>query len=378
MSSMLLRVAFDGGYEQGTPTRFELREGFGTHEIAILDFPMPNNLVLGVVPEMTPMAIRWGMSPLDVRTFYGYVNHHEALVNNDPSQGQYLRIFCVGSSRPLNTPNPVSWSGVTGSFVAKQVAERHNLRALVHSPKTLIPFWSPGQDSDFVMMNRLADYCGYRFWVSGSTLYFLDPLILLQNPTRHIPEYWMNNTREDTLLSLKVIAGSLAPRSNPSVVQKVFGLDGGSGAIIQATSAREFNDAGLPRPVGVSIHPQSVDNLADAHRITEASSAKGEWITISATLIGDGKVRTGDLVELQGSMVATEYAGVWLCGSAVHVMEPKKDNTPQFRTHLELSRNQQNQTYFAASGSLRDTSADVPAVLRDGVWESSLLETLNV
>lgn len=378
MSSLLLRVAFEGGYDQGTPTRFELREGFGTHEIAILDFPLPQQLVLGIVPEMTPLAIRWGYSPLDVRTFYGYVNHHETQAINDASPGQYLRVFCIGSSQPLNSPYPGSWSEVTGSFIAKQVATRHSLRALVHTPKTVIPFWSPGRDSDFAMMNRLAEYCGYRFWVSGSTLYFLDPRILLQNPAPHVPEYSMDNKASDTLTGIQVVAGSLAPRRNTSLVQKVFGIDDGSGSLIQATSARQYDEAGLTKPGGLSIHRDSVDSLAEAHRITEASSGLGEWNNLSATLVGDGRTRIGGLVDLQGNILNNEYAGTWLCNSAVHIMEPQRDNRTQFTTQVELSRNQKDQTYFSTSNTIRDTSAEVPAILRSGLWESSELENINV
>lgn len=376
MSDLFYRDAYEGGYDHGEILRAEIREGIGSHQIAILDYPIPASNFTEFAPELTPMAYRWGTSPLDVRTFYGYVNHHEYVDSAMSDSDRYLRFYCVGTSQPMNNPWPTSWRDVTASYIARLVAERHGLRAIVHRSQTLLPYWTPGQDSDFAMMNRLAEETGYHFWVDGATLFFIDPQVLLTSPDRSLAaEYVMDFEVTDTLVNVQSIHGSLAPVAQAPVVQRVFGIDAGSGTLITASSTQQSRERGIPQPVGAKVYPKAVDSLAEAHRLNDTAATSGAWSRIQAQTVGDAKPRVGSLVSLSGGGLNQIYHGVWLVRDLVHVISTS-DN--RYLCQIELTRNSTDQVLFTTASTVRDALAEVPAVLRSGVWESEQLETVNV
>lgn len=376
MSDLVIRESYEGGYDHGNLNRAEIREGFGKHQIGIFDYPVPDSDFIHLAPELTPMAFRWGVNPDGIRTFYGYVNHHEMI---DGSDGPLMRFYCIGSSQSLNQPWPTSWRNVTGSYIARLVAERHGLRALVHNSKSILPYWTPGQGNDFEMMNRLAEETGFRFWVDGATLFFVDPQVLLTSPDRSLAaSYEFNRNNNDTLIGIRSINGSMAPVASAPAVQRVFGLDA-NGRMIKASSSQQLSDKGLPRPVNTQVYPKAVSSLAEAHRINESASVAGNWASVQATTYGDGRARVGGLVEVAGLALNKAYQGVWVASDITHVLDSTTNsNTWQYTAQIELIRNQKDQAYFSTHNSMKDTLAEVPAVLRSGRWESSILESVYV
>lgn len=377
MSSTIARTWYMGGYDLGVTQRVEVREGFSKHELAIIDYPSPRNLSTSVVPEMTPMTLQWGESPQAVRTFYGYVNHHEIVETGDTSM---LRVFCLGTSLPMNDPNPSSWSQVSASFIAKTVAARHGLRSILHQSKTVLPYWAQGTESDFAMMNRLADTSGYRFWVDGSTLYFLNPDVLIRTPqTSFVPVFTMNRDGRsvDSLQSIYVIAGSLAPTASAATIQEVYGIDANTGALIKSSSAATLADRGMTAPSQRTIAGKSVDSLAEARVITDASASLGSWVTTQVSLNSASMVHPGDLVNLQGAALHTDYQGYWLVSHGIHVISQDVNGAMTLLSDMELTRNQADHALFTLSSTLKSARAEVPAVLRNGKqWESEVLESV--
>lgn len=370
-------VVFEGGYDHGTLLRIEEREGFGNHQVAILDFPVPDSTYLNIAPEMTPVTLEWGVVPSGLRTFYGYVNHHET-VNLDGVS--VLRFFLIGTSQPLNDPEPVSWKGVTASYVARLIAEKHGLRSILHNSKTVLPYVTPGQDSDLGLLGRLAKDASFRTWVDGATLFFVDPTVMLTTPRQTVAaEYAFDRLSTDTIFGIQTITGSLAPVAGAPTRQRVYGVDDDAGLLIQASSAKSSADAGLLAPGNTIVYPKSVASLAEAHRITNNAAVSGNWVSIKVTTLGDGLPRVGSLVSLAGSALNQVYQGVWIAASLIHVMSPAPKTTAwTYSTQIELTRNQPSAPYFASFSSLKDTFSEVPAVLRSGRWEASVMEAVYV
>jgi hypothetical protein len=377
MPNLAADVVFEGGYDHGVLIRCEVREGFGKHQIAILDFPVPASEYTNLAPEMTPVTFEWGWAPTGLRTFWGYVNHHET-VNLDGES--VLRFFLIGTSQPLNAPWPNSWKGVTASYVARLVAERHGLRAIIHNSKTVLPYVTPGPDSDLALITRLADEAGFKCWVDGATLYFVDPTVMLTSPSRSIAaEYDFDRLSTDTIFGIQTVSGSMAPVASAPTVQRVFGLDENAGRLIQASSARSSSDAGLAAPINTTVYGKAVSSLAEAHRVSDLAATSGSWETLQVVTKGDGQARVGSLVSLAGQALNQAYSGVWMAGDIIHVMAPA-DRTSQwtYSTQIELTRNQKGKPFFSSFSSLKDTFSEVPAVLRSGRWESSILESVYV
>lgn len=376
MPRLVAWADFQGGYSTDSINRLEIREGFSKHGLAIVDFPVPRSALSGTVAEGTPMFVKWGNGPLDVRTFYGYVNHSETVTDANQS---FLRYFCVGTSLPLNEPNPSSWSDVSASFIAKEVATRHGLRAVVSRAPNVLPYWTQGNKSDFAMMKALAEHTGFRFWVDGSTLYFVDPLVLVRN-FQYAPSLVMHGQKTDNLKSIHVVSGSLAPRGGSrAAIKHVYGLDANAKALIEASSAKPLADRGLAAPQHREISTVTVDSLEEARRVVESAAMTTDWVTTEAQVEGNSRLRVGGLAVLSGGALHREYHGRWLVSGMTHVLEPGNSGEWQFTSELELSRNQQDEAFFSLSSGNESASREVPAALRrNSYWESQILESVYV
>lgn len=377
MSSLIIRDSYEGGYDHGSLLRAEIREGFGKHQIVMLDYPVPDSDFVNLAPEMTPLAFRWGYDPAGLRTFYGYVNHHEVI--DSQNYGSVLRVFCIGTSQPLNDPTPRAWRNVTASYVARLVAEKHGLRALVHKSKVILPYATSGQDSDMGLLNRLADSSGYRFWVDGATLHFVDPQVLLSTPDRSVAAtYTFDKQASDTLYKVHNIQGSMAPVSTAAAVQKIFGLDS-TGLLIRSNSTQMLHERGLAVPTNTEVYRGSVNSLEQAQQINEAAAVSGGWANLQVTTRGDGRARVGGLVNLEGSKLRQALTGTWVASDITHILDiTQMSRAWVYNTEIELIRNQSDHASFSTEHSVKDALSEVPAVLRNGKWESSNMESVYV
>lgn len=377
-SSLRNAVEFDGGYALGTPSRAELREGFGKHQVAILDFAVPRGTTRRIPPEMTPLAYRWGYGPSSLRSFVGYVNHHEILDSADTS---VLRLFTAGTSLPMNNPNPRSWTRVTASYVAREIGARHGLRVVLHKSPEILPYWTQGNETDFVMLQRLAKRAGFRVWVDGSTLYFLDPRKLVRTPRLQDLQVFTldGNASHDTLYRLHTISGSLAPRAGTLTRNEVYGIDSKSGSLIKATSNKVLSDQGHVQPSNKTINLLAADGPFEARRLAEASVSNGTWVVQEAEVAPNSKTRLGDVVRLGGSQIATGSEGLWLVSGTVQVIEnANRRRGSSLSTTLELTRDQQDALTYRASSALSAPRNIQPILRSTGRWEAHVLEDVYV
>lgn len=375
MRDLIAEVDYAGRpNDPGGLYRVEVREGFGKHALVMLDYPAPRRR-RSLIQEGNPLVLKWGWAPLDTRNFYGYVNHHEIVETN--SGTQFLRTFCLGTSMSLNDSGSSVWERVSPSFIARTVATRRGLRCVMHQAPRILPYWAQGNQSDFTMMKRLADTVGFRFWVDGSTMYFLDPARMLRQPTdRRTPSFEMyRDGLDDSLKDIKVISGSMAPGG--ASVQEIFGLDSNTGALIKSSSSRVFEERGLMKPAKRSVYPHSVGSLQEARQINEANAALGTWAHIEATVVGSPRVRLGRLVNLGGDALNDAHEGDWLVSGATHILETSENRQKTYFTDMELTRNNRRITRSNTS-AFRDAHREIPARLTRNRWESQILESVYV
>lgn len=352
----------------------EVREGFGSHEIAILDFPVPRRAGAALIDDMTPVEVTWGNSAGTLRQFQGYVNHPEIVESSGESRVRYL---CVGTSLPLNEPSLSAWSNVSASYVAKRVAEKHGLRSVVSRSTQLHPYVSGGNESDFSLLQSLAEKIGYRLWVNSGTLYFVDPLTLIRRST-HAPELSMGGPR-DNLLGLDVVSGTLAPRAGQvGSVKTIFGIDRHSGRLLQSSSAKSLKDRGFLLPKRRSVLTGSVETAEEARALANNDATNVEWVTAKADIRGGSAVRLGGLVNVTGRRVREELRGGWLVSGVTHVIESSEASV-HYSSELEITRNSKYDVQFRESGNVALGGRDVSSTLIAGErWESSIKEAVYV
>lgn len=372
------------GYDLGSPQRVEIREGFGKHTVVMADFEWPRTtLKFGVPPELTAMKLDWGIQPTDVRTFYGYVNHHEILDEFHAMKRSFarVRVFCVGTSLLMNQPSTRSWTSVTPSYVCRLLARQYGMRSVIHQSKYVESYIGQGTLSDFALLKKLADDTGFKLWVDGSTLQFLNPEVLISTPqATFVPSFTMNRIDgiTDSLKKVKVIAGSLAPRDQDSSVVNVFGIDMNTNVPIKLTGAQTFETYSMTAPTRTVVHPNGVSSLEEARKVIEAAVWNNVWAEMRADVSPVSNLRPGDICNIGGTALHPDYQGIWLVNGATHVMSRWSPFGYGMTSELDLTRNQQDRSKFQLKSGLIGVRKVVPCVTQNGVWKAQAMEDVIV
>ena len=359
------------------PLDVELRQSWGQHDLFYIRIEYYKNLKLQNLQlwaNNAPVQIIWGQSPNNTQTWYGYVNHHTTDSTSDSGTNtMQITYTCIGTSKPMNTDRTRTWGEVTGTYMAKTIAAQYGLRSVLTSSTWILPSEVQANESDFCFLNRMADKIGYRFWVSGGTLYFIDPSVAMQGGvTQTVPSYYMDKTFYylDTLRSFHMLSGDNVPGSVQST-RTMYGLDSQSGNPIQV-------NANLPGTVSSGIVQVNsewpTDNMSDAQNLVNAMQGRSQyWQAATAEVYGTSLLYPGKLIQLVGNQLNSEATGYWLVGSADHVMrssgtsDPSKD---KYVTRLELLRNTSQQVIV-----LKNVTKIIPEFITcnliNNVWRSS-------
>jgi hypothetical protein len=359
--------------------RVEVREGYGVHSMVLID--VTTGAANTAYPELAPVVLDFGRSPNDIVRWYGYVHHSSVLASNG-SQSVTTRYVCIGTSLPLNIQRTRSWKNVSPTSIARQVGRQNGLRTVISPSARRLTYWAQSGQSDFKLLQDLATEVGFRFWVEGTTLYFLDPrILLLGQRSQNIPVFSKNQQPGvmDTLKELSILTGTMVPRDNGTTgISSISGLDAKTGRVIKASSSANSGTAPFLNSITTA---RAVDNYADAQALMEARTlASRGWITMQATLYGTAKVAPGTLVAITGSSVSPDRAGRWMVTGTKHVINRDASNSGWvFTTTVDAERDQPYAVTFRSDANKRFKFDSVPAVLRNKqFWESSLLEDINV
>jgi len=233
--------------------------------------------------------------------------------------------------------------------------------------------------SDFELLLGLADETGYRLYVDGPNGEFFNPRTLLSSPLSHsVPFYQQVRGRNgvSSLLNFEVLTGRMIPRETGQTKQSVvFGVDKRSAGTLHATSTAV---AGMQRRV---LSEKSVDDFAVAQTLADAQtlSAQG-WITAKADINGNAAVDPGTLINVGGSAIATENAGLWLVRGVTHLFDLYAQRTKDiFTSSVALERDQIYAATFDRVASLSNTNDSIHATMRGNqVWVAQFMEDIRV
>lgn len=364
----------------GYLSRLEVREAFGVHSMALLDVSTPPTKNAAYA-ELTPVVLDYGRAPQDTARWYGYVHHSSALASSG-GRSVTTRYVCIGTTLPMNTQRTRSWKNTSPTAIVRQVARENGLRTVISPSLRRLTYWAQAGVSDFKLVQDLADETGFRFWVEGATLYFLDPrILLLGQKSQDIPVFSKSQTPGvfDTLQDMSILTGTMVPRSNGTTgTSTISGLDAKTGKVIKASVGA---DAGTTTFLNTINTSRSVTNYADAQAIAQARTlASRGWITMEATLYGTAKVSPGTLIGIGGTAVSSDRSGRWMVTGTKHIINRSSSNSGLlFTTTVDAERDQPYTVTFKSDANKRFKFNAVPAVLRDKqFWESSILEDINV
>jgi phage protein D len=332
------------------PLDIEFDFAWGQHDILYVRYEYFRGLNLTSHQpwaDNSPIRVVWGYSG-STQIWYGYVNHHSLNANADSgSKDMQITYTCIGTSKPMNSDTTKAWGQVTGTYMAKTIAAKYNFRAILTTTSWILPSEVQANESDFKFLSRMADKIGYRFWVSGGTLYFIDPSVAIQGSTNQaVPSFYMDKqfTYKDTIRDFVMLKGDNLPGSVISN-RSMYGLDPSTGQPFQVTAA---NTSGTTSTIDQINVEWPVSTQADATNLVNAWQGRSQfWQTATAELYGDSLLYPGKLVNLTGLQMPSESTGNWLVSSAQHTLMSSGTGVPNFDRyvcHVEMVRNSTSQT----------------------------------
>lgn len=351
----------------------ELRQAWGTHDLFFLRIEVPRTNInikkISLWPDNAAVRIVWGRKPADIQTWYGYVNHHTVDANADSgSKAMQITYTLIGTSKPMNTDVNKTWGEVTPTYIARTIAQKYGLRTVVTKTNWILPYEIQANESDFQFLNRIGLKVGYRFWVSGGTLYFIDPAVILAGSnSQGVPKYYMDKTfiRQDTIREFHVLDGDNVPGATKTK-RSIYGVDKNSGqpfaVVADGTSQYDINEIKNDR---WETDLNQAQNIANAWQ-----SMSQWWQSATAELYGNSFLYPGKVVYLDGIQMPTNKIGYWIVASADHVMKTSGTaitTYDKYITRVELLKNTEN-----IAPLIKNTTQITPefntCVLQSGKW----------
>lgn len=359
------------------PLDVSLEQTWGMHDMYTvrIEYNRGSNMA-SIVPwaDNAPVNITWGRRPNALQTWYGYVNHYEQASNADSgTHDLQFTYYLIGTSKPMNTETSRVWGNVSPTYIAKQMALKYHLRAVLTSTSTVLSNEVQANMSDFAYMNYIAGKVGYRFWVSGGTLYFIDPAVIVAGTSRQaVPVYRQDKlvTQQDTIRNFQQLQGDNLPGAVVAQRQ-MYGIDATSGHLFQS-SVGSGNTTKTETVLLAGSYGQANQILAGWQNLSQF------WIGATAELFGYSLLYPGKVVYLDGNALPGGNIGYWIVVSVKHILKASYTavaTNDKYVTQAVLMRN--------TSGtlpSIKDTNVISPefvtCTVSNGTWYSSSLQTI--
>jgi hypothetical protein len=326
-----------------------IEETWGQHDLVTIRIEYNRMYPMSTIKPWADNAlvqVVWGRRPNGLVNWYGYVSHHEMEGNADSgTHNLQLTYYCTGTSKPMNAEVSKVWGSVTPTYVAKMMAQKYHLRCVVTSTTWVLNGEVQANLSDFAYMQYLSGKAGYRFWVSGGTMYLIDPAVLLQGSSRQgVPVFTQDKSlsKQDTIRQFKLLRGDSLPGSTVATRQ-ISGIDITTGHIFQASTG----SGGITKQNTTRV----ATSWSGASQILAAWESLSQfWVGATAELFGSTLLYPGKVVYLQGQALPGGNAGYWIVVSVKHVLLASGTANPTA------------DKYVTQCVIMRNTSATIPAV----------------
>lgn len=370
------------------------------HPIALLDVVYTgtntNTATTGAVnswmylKEGTPIQINYGQRPYFVYPFLGYVSSYKLIRSNtDPANGNVtmtrVQYTIVGTSQIMQSTNNVAWKHSSPSTIVGNIANNNGFRGIIHTYQAAINYRLQNV-SDFRFVSQLADEIGYRFYVDNTDLYFINPQQLLdRNTNRAVPKFWSNNLPGvyDTVVSFNPLVGTITPDGGVVAQRNVIALNPNTGQITQATNTPILTaSANSSTTIGPQISKYYNEAPAESYYEAQQKATADYhrnlyWNIADAELWGDARVKPNTVVNITGTSIPENDAGLWLVQSATHTLtKAPPTGTNVANTYYIQTELVRDQIYTASTTTFSDASAvtqAAPPKLIGGRWRSSNL-----
>lgn len=371
VAPVLYSLQVNGQQINTIPLDIELRMSWGMHDLWFIRMaaPMssPRKHSLPVWPQNAAVRIVWGRGGSNMSTWYGYVHHHRFHTEED-SGAAALQITYVlmGTSKPLNSTKSRSWQNLTPEAIAAQIAAEARLRCIATPTGWGLDNETQASMSDFRFLNELGDKVGRRFWVSGGTMYFIDPAVLLApTTTRYVPQYRIDKQTglQDSAREFKLMNGDQLPGSELAT-RSIYGFDQSGNVIVGQAGSGQLQLTDTTRVAR---------SAGEAQNLARASQARAQfWLQACVEVFGHTMLYPGKLIHLAGDALLDQAQGYWIVTGVRHLLVSSRTGVPmldQYVTRVEIIRNTENQAPDL-TGIHQVRPEIVACTLRNGAWEA--------
>jgi phage protein D len=375
----------------GWSRAWDINMAFNKHTYAELDIlypgPFSSTASINTYTENSPIKVSYGTPPY-IETFYGYVNHSE-LISPTGASNITMRYGLIGTSQPMNNQHTRSWKSTSASAIARQIAQQQGFRSIISSTDRVLDYWAQSGESDLQLLDDLAAESGFRFWVDGSTLTFIDPELLLTGTIENaVPVFTYNRSAgtPDTLTDFNPVTGQNVPGQGIQANRMIHGVDSRTGQPFKYSTNANAN-IGVPSStttpyINKVITDQYVRNYGQAKAVLDATSnSNRDWAQADVAVLGTPRLKPGYLVNLQGSALPSDSSGLWQVIAARHVIVPSRvgsGTTALNASYLTISRNQIDNVTFNRTKSLTGIGEIGGCYLLKGNWQATTLASYLV
>jgi phage protein D len=261
--------------------------------------------------------------------------------------GQWLdvRYTLLGATKPLQTAQTRTWRQCSVAYMTQQIAALNGLNAITDPHSRVFDARQQSAQSDFSFLQDRAEESGYRLTVDGTTLCMTDPHRIL---VPGMPTFVQHRTPgvQDTMQAFRAVVGETDPEGAIRAQHTAVALSWNgvlTGATASAARVDPVSGASVAPQVGRYATGYVATSYADAVAITQAAAHRDLWwVSATATVDGDPRLRPGCAISVSGDAIASQYAGAWMVRSAHHriSLDLRGAVYSSYYVDLELGRDQ--------------------------------------
>jgi phage protein D len=363
-----------------TPGAITLIQNQYSHDVVVLEWPLPNEAALKNLKTGVPIHFKW-TKEFVTQNWVGYVSFVSNEISATPKKR--LEVHCVGASFPLKSRTPRVFSNKTIPQVAQILAKEHGLKFLgAAHPRIFTQLTISGQPH-WEWLQSQAKRIGFALAIEGTTLHFkpIDELIDMYSSTAPILSYFSDEFPTDfsyedrTLDYFKVHKGEYLEGGELRNIKRVSGVHPITGKPV--TSSKK------PSNVGHSSKKNVNDVFFEDHRtsqvvhdVTSASTAAEgaahmARFTTPATVKCQGNPKIKPFAPVYIDGISEDVDGHWVATKVKHFMTI----TGEYQIEMTVATdgngpNKPNQTRVTSSSSIGIINEEA-AIKNGGMDEGS-------
>jgi hypothetical protein len=321
-----------------------------------------------------PVYCRFGVTAQQ-GYFYGYVQTAGIVESraNSSSQQRIVQFTCLGATSTMQGGSPRSFPGMSADNVAKSIVTPYHLALVADHHDFLFAALVQARESDWQFLVKLARSVGYMVTSSKVTIFFIDPLKVVQNTGSAVPVTAMESERNNPVVVGGVVtvgAKNNISEFNHTVVQSVDAL--GTPVYASGTYDQRLSllGANTVQPTVLRYDPdQQPLDAKHAQVIADSNNRPEKWpLQTQLFCKGDGRIRPGVVASLR--IGQNNVSGLWLVRSVVHHL-----GRDSYTMDLQLARDATTNSPYPTptitagnrSGPLNSVAAPM---MTNGKWTS--------